>query len=58
MQAAGEGRRVSSKDLQEVMDASSTLRLSFLRYVQSLQVQTQHTALANAQARLDRRLCR
>lgn len=58
MQVGGEGIRISSNDLREAMDASPTLRLSFLRFVQSLRVQTEQTALANAQAQLEERLCR
>ena len=40
------------------MDANPTLRLFFLHYVQALLIQTSHTALANAQAQIEERLCR
>jgi hypothetical protein len=58
MQIAGYGHRISSEALREAMDVSPTLRLFLLRFVLSQQVQTEHTALANAQAQLEERLCR
>lgn len=58
MQAGGEGHRVSSEALREAMEISPTLRLFFLHYVHALMIQTEHTALANAQALLEERLCR
>jgi CRP-like cAMP-binding protein len=40
------------------MGASATLRNFLLKYVQAFGVQTTHTAICNAQSRLDQRLAR
>jgi CRP-like cAMP-binding protein len=58
MQVAGEGQRIASASLREAMETSPTLRLLLLRFVQTTIAQTTQTALANAQARLEERLCR
>ena len=58
VQVAGEGQRITSEGLREAMGTSPTLRLFLLHYVQALLVQTGHTALANAQAQIEERLCR
>lgn len=58
LQVAGEGQRVSAIALRKAMDASKTLHKLLLKYVQAFSVQITHTAIANAQARLDERLAR
>ena len=58
MQVAGEGQRIASVRLREAMNESPTLRRVFLRFVKVMLVQTGQTAVANAQARLENRLCR
>src|SRR5436305_10414300 len=58
MQVAGEGQRISAVELRKAMNASASLRGLFLKYVQVFMVQTAHTAIANARARLDQRLAR
>jgi CRP-like cAMP-binding protein len=40
------------------MEASKSLRMLLLRYVQVFMVQTAHTAISNARSRLDARLTR
>jgi CRP-like cAMP-binding protein len=57
-QVEGEGHRITAAKLREAMAASDTLRNVLLRYVQVFMVQTAHTAIANARARLDARLAR
>jgi len=58
MQSGGEGVRVGSDKLRDTMNESDTLRDKFLRYANSLTVQTSQTAVANARASLEDRLCR
>jgi CRP-like cAMP-binding protein len=58
MQVAGVGQRMPSKELRKGMDVSASLRSLLLRYAQVFGVQTAHTAIANARARLDQRLAR
>jgi CRP-like cAMP-binding protein len=58
IQVAGEGQRTPAAKLREVMKASVSLHGVFLRYVQVFMVQTAHTAIANARAKVDERLAR
>jgi CRP-like cAMP-binding protein len=58
VQGEGEAQRITVPDLREAMEASRTLRTVLLRYVQVFMVQTAHTAIANARAKLDIRLAR
>jgi CRP-like cAMP-binding protein len=58
IQVAGTGLRIEAERLREAMRLSPTMRLKFLHFVHALLVQTGHTALANAKARLEQRLCR
>jgi CRP-like cAMP-binding protein len=58
MQAAGEGQRISTVELRKAMEESASLHASLLKYVQVFMVQTAHTAIANARAKLDERLAR
>src|SRR3954469_21138796 len=58
MQAAGKGKCIPATDLRKATEASPSLRKSLLKYVQAFSVQTTHTAISNAQARMDIRLAR
>src|SRR2546430_11910904 len=58
IQVAGEGQQISVKDLRKAMEASKSLHSILLKYVQAFMVQTAHTAIANARAKLDQRLAR
>jgi len=58
IQVAGEGQRISADELRKAMMASESLRGLLLRFVQVFMVQTAHTAIANARAKIDQRLAR
>jgi CRP-like cAMP-binding protein len=58
IQVAGEAQRITAKELRNAMNASATLRAVLLKYVQVFMVQTAHSAIANARARIDQRLAR
>ena len=58
MQASGAGRCIESIELRKAIRASESLRDLLLKYVQAFGIQTAHTAICNAQSRLDRRLAR
>src|SRR5947209_20207966 len=58
IQAAGTGKCIPAKALREATSRSLSLRDSLLKYVQAFGVQTTHTAISNAQARMDVRLAR
>jgi CRP-like cAMP-binding protein len=58
MQVGGHGQRIASDRLRNAMDESPTMRLVFLRFVKIMLIQSGQTALANAQVRLEGRLCR
>ena len=58
IQAAGQGQRIRTLKLRQAMEASKSLRMLLLRYVQVFMVQTAHTAISNARGRLDARLAR
>jgi hypothetical protein len=58
VQVAGEGQRITAKELRNAMSASGTLHALLLKYVQVFMVQTAHTAIANARAHIDQRLAR
>jgi CRP-like cAMP-binding protein len=58
IQAPGEGKCIPSKELRNATRSSLSLRDSLLKYVQAFGVQTTHTAISNAQARIDIRLAR
>lgn len=58
VQIAGDGRRVSSAKLQELMTKSASMRQTFLLYAHSFLIQVSQTALANARGSLDQRLAR
>ena len=58
LQIAGEGRHISAGALRNAMEASKTLHGTLLKYVQAFMVQTNHTAVANARAKVHERLAR
>jgi CRP-like cAMP-binding protein len=58
MQVAGNGQRIASGELRSAMKARESLSTLLLRYVHAFHVQTAHTAIANANARVDVRLAR
>jgi len=58
MQIAGEGHRITTVELRKAIRASGSLHGLLLRYVQAFMIQTAHTAIANARAKLDERLAR
>ena len=58
LQVAGKEQHVSADALRKAMDASKTLHELLLKYVQTFMVQTAHTAIANAQAKIHERLAR
>jgi CRP-like cAMP-binding protein len=58
IQAAGTGKCIPSTALRDATRTSLSLRDSLLKYVQAFGVQTSHTAVSNAQARMDVRLAR
>jgi CRP-like cAMP-binding protein len=58
LQIAGEGQHISAAALRNAMEASRSLHGLLLKYVQAFTVQTAHTAIANAKAKLDERLAR
>ena len=58
VQVAGEGQRITAKELRNAMSASGTLHGLLLKFVQVFMVQTAHTAIANARAHIDQRLAR
>jgi CRP-like cAMP-binding protein len=58
VQVRGEAHRIGARDLREAMQASAALQSFLLKFVQVFMVQTAHTAIANARAKLDQRLAR
>ena len=58
IQAPGKGKCIAATELRKATQASPTLRDSLLKFVQAFGVQTTHTAICNAQSRLDVRLAR
>jgi CRP-like cAMP-binding protein len=58
IQVAGQGKCISATELRKATQTSVSLRDSLLKFVQAFGVQTTHTAICNAQSRLDVRLAR
>ncbi|HEY2754241.1 MAG TPA: Crp/Fnr family transcriptional regulator [Pseudolabrys sp.] len=58
IQAVGAGDRIAATELRAAARDSETLHRLLLKYVQSFMVQTAHTAIANARAKLPERLAR
>ena len=58
VQLAGDGLRMTSHELEEVIDEPPSLHRVLLRYAQVISVQTSGTAFANAEHTMERRLAR
>ena len=58
MQAAGTGHCIPADDLRKAIRASLSLRDLLTKYAIAFGVQTAHTAICNANSRLDQRLAR
>jgi CRP-like cAMP-binding protein len=58
VQVTGAGQCMPALDLTNAMGTSRSLRDLLLKYVQAFGVQVTHTAISNAQSRLDQRLAR
>ena len=58
IQVAGNGHFIPARQLRQAMQKSVSLRDSLLKFVQAFGVQTTHTAICNAQSRMDERLAR
>lgn len=58
IQVAGEGSRIESAKLRQLMRRSQTLQELLLNYVHAFTIQTAHTALANGIGKLEERLAR
>src|SRR3954454_10554482 len=58
IQASGKGQCIPATKLRDATRSSISLRDSLLKYVQAFGVQTTHTAISNAQSRIDIRLAR
>jgi CRP-like cAMP-binding protein len=58
MQVAGHGRSIAASVLRSLMAQSRSLPTSLMRYAHVFGVQAAHTALANAQGKIEERLAR
>jgi len=58
VQSPGTGKSITATELRKALQTRSSLRDSLLKFVQAFGVQTTHTAICNAQSRLDVRLAR
>jgi CRP-like cAMP-binding protein len=58
MQVGGDGQRMSSAKLSQVMEKSPALHRHLLRYGHAFVVQTAQTALANGRSKIEERLAR
>ena len=58
MQVEGAGQSIAAEDLHAAMRASATLTAFMMRYAHVCAIQMAHTALANAQGKLEERLAR
>jgi hypothetical protein len=58
VQNAGNGLRIATSHVEELIDERPSLHRFFLRYAQALNVQTSATAFANANHTLEMRLAR
>jgi CRP-like cAMP-binding protein len=58
IQSPGMGKCIAATELRKATQTSVSLRDSLLRFVQAFGVQTTHTAICNAQSKLDVRLAR
>ena len=58
VQAEGKAQRISTAHFNVALDGSTTLRAQLVKFVHAFAIQTAHTAVANARAKLDTRLAR
>lgn len=58
IQASGSGERIATRELRKATEESATLHRMLLKFVQAFTVQTAHTAIANARAKVPERLAR
>jgi hypothetical protein len=58
VQVSGAAQRISTANLRDALSASETMRVLFLKFVQTFMVQTAHTAIANGRANVEERLAR
>ena len=58
IQAVGTGERIATRELRKATEESATLHRVLLKFVQAFTVQTAHTAVANARAKVPERLAR
>ena len=58
VQFAGSGQSISSEAFRRAIRKSETLHKLLLRYAQAFMIQTSHTAIANAKAKIEERLAR
>ena len=58
IQLAGSAQVIAATELKKAIDQSRSLLAVLLRYVQVFMVQTAHSAIANARAKIDERLAR
>lgn len=58
IQVAGSGLRIRAEDLTAAAEANPSLRALLLRFVQTLLIQTSHSALANGRYTIQERLAR
>jgi len=58
MQIAGNGLRLSARELRKAIRASTALHHVLLGYVHSFMTQTTRTALANGRSKIEERLAR
>ncbi len=58
MEVPGEALKISSMDLQRIMEETPSVRQHLLNYVHALLIQNTQTALCNVRHELEERLCR
>ena len=58
IQAVGKGQSIPAAELRRATQTSVSLRDSLLKFVQAFGVQTAHTAICNAQSKIEVRLAR
>src|SRR4051794_31322579 len=58
IQVKGTGHRLAASDLQKAMGESRSMQTVLLKFAQAFAIQTAHTAIANARAKLHERLAR
>jgi CRP-like cAMP-binding protein len=58
IQMKGAGPKIAASDLRTVFGASPSMQMVLMKFVQAFMIQTAHTAVANARAKLHERLAR